>query len=562
MSVAALPPPSARRISQRLPLGWVMMGSLYAVLILTVLYPLCLIGRAAFTQRGGFGLLKLRSVFRSRAILDAMGNTLTIGLLSVAIAGVIGVSLAWLVGRTDLPFKRLLDSLNMLLFYLSSVVGALSWQIVAAPRTGLLNVLFAPMFGGPVFNVYSLAGISLVLGLYYAPFVYLFTLGSLQAMDASLEEAARMSGASILRTALRVTLPLSAPAILSACLLVFVTCMGIFGVPQVLGVPGRVQTLPTLIYGCINNSPADYATAAVLAAMLLIVTLLLTLVQARVLSRRRFTTVTGKGYKPRTIALGRWRWAAFCLNCAYLLLVFVPFVALLLVSFQDAWTGRLEWSRLTLGNYSQVLFHEETARRGLENTAIISTLGATVAVAVCFLIALVLQRTAHRGRGLLSVLVMVPVTVPGIVLGTGFLLACVGTPLYGTIWIIMLAYIVHYLPTGVRNTEALVQAISRELDESVRMSGGTWLQAVRHAVVPLVAPGLLSVWLLLFVTFVREVSASMMLFSFGTETMSIALIRILSYGAYGTAAAFGVMQTALLLVCVTLLRFVPGSRMH
>lgn len=542
--------------------GWPLMAALYAVLGSVILYPLYLVGQAAVTQRGGFSLLKLQAVFRSPSVRAAVGNTLAIGLASVVIAGVIGVALAWLIGRTDMPLKRVLDPLNMVPFYLSSVVGALSWQVVASPRTGLLNVALAPLLGAGAFNIYSLGGIALVLGLYYAPFVYLFTLGSLQAMDASLEEAARMSGASALKTALRVTLPLAAPAILSALLLVFVTSMGIFGVPQVLGVPGRIQTLPTLIYGYVNNYPSDYATAAVLAGILLLASLLLTLVQLRVLARRRFTTVTGKGYRPRTVALGRWRWAAFAANAAYLVLVFVPFGALLLVSFQDAWTGRFEWSRLTLHNYAQVLLHEETARRGLQNTAVIATVGATLAVSVCLGLALVLQRTALRGRGALAMLLTVPVTVPGIVLGTGFLLACIGTPLYGTIWVIMLAYVVHYLPTGVRNAEALVQAVSRELDESARMSGGTWCQAVRHVLLPLVAPGLASVWLLLFVTFVREVSASMMLFTFGTETMSIALIRIMSYGAYGTAAAFGVMQTALLLLCVTMLRLVPGTRVR
>ena len=276
-------------------------------------------------------------------------------MLTVVLAAGIGVTLAWLIARSNMPGKRMLDPLNMIPFYLSSVVGALSWQVIAAPRSGLINNLLAPWFGGPTFNIYSVGGISLVLGLFYAPYVYLFTLGSLQSMDASLEDAARMSGASKFQTAIRITLPLSAPAILSACILVFVTAAGIFGVPLVLGVPGNVHTLSTLIYRSINEYPADFATAAILSSALFLFTAVFTVHPDLLLRGRRFTTVTGKGYRPRMVELGRWRWAGGRRQrrsiCVF---VIGPFLALLLVSFQDAWTGAFDWARLTLANYHKV----------------------------------------------------------------------------------------------------------------------------------------------------------------------------------------------------------------
>jgi iron(III) transport system permease protein len=270
--------------------------------------------------------------------------------------------------------------------------------------------------------------------------------------------------------------------------------------------------------------------------------------------------VTGKGYRPRTVDLGAWRWAGAGINTLYLMFVIVPFLALLLVSLQDAWTGSFEWARMTFANYHQVLFVDVTAKRGLVNSLIISTIGATVGVAIALTLALVLQRTRLPGRQGITWIAMLPVTVPGIVLGFGFLAAFVSTPLYGTIWLIMLAYIIHYLPTGLRNTESLVQAVSRELDESARMSGATWWRAMSRIVLPLVAPGMVSIWLLLFVTFIREVSASMMLFTYGTETMSIALIRIMEYEPYGVSGAFGVLQTVLLLGCVAFIRQLSSSR--
>jgi iron(III) transport system permease protein len=321
-----------------------------------------------------------------------------------------------------------------------------------------------------------------------------------------------------------------------------------------------VNTLSTLIYRYINDYPADFSAAAILSAALFLFTVVLTAAQALLLRGRRFTTVTGKGYRPRTVDLGAWRWVGAAINATYLLFVLVPFVALLLVSFQDAWTGAFEFSRLTLDNYYKVIVSDATAKRGFVNSLIISTVGASFGVAISLALALVLQRTRLPFRQGISWLAMLPVTVPGIVLGFGFLAAFVSTPLYGTIWLIMLAYVVHYLPTGVRNTESLVQAVSRELDESARMSGATWWRAMMRIVVPLVGPGMISVWLLLFVTFIREVSASMMLFTFGTETMSIALIRIMEYEPYGVSGAFGVLQTALLLACVAIIRQLSSAR--
>jgi iron(III) transport system permease protein len=540
--------------------GILIVAVIYAGLAISVVYPLLAVLGQAFFEDAGLSLGKIREVFITPNIVQAVVNTLIVSVLTVVMAAGIGVTLAWLIARSDMPGKRLLDPLNMIPFYLSSVVGALSWQVIAAPRSGLINSLLAPWVGGPAFNIYSVGGISLVLGLFYAPYVYLFTLGSLQSMDASLEDAARMSGASKFQTAIRITLPLSAPAILSACILVFVTAAGIFGVPLVLGVPGNVHTLSTLIYRSINEYPADFATAAILSSALFLFTAVFTVIQIMLLRGRRFTTVTGKGYRPRMVELGRWRWAALAVNGLYLVFVIGPFAALLLVSFQDAWTGALDWTRLTLANYHKVVFVDAIARRGLVNSLIISTLGATIAVAVCMMLALTIHRTRLPAREGLAPLAMVPVTVPGIVFGLGFLVALITTPLYGTLWIIMLAYIVHFLPTGLRNGESLVQSVSRELDESARMSGATWRRAMTRIVLPLVAPGMVSMWLLLFVTYIREVSSSMMLFTFGTETMSIALIRIMEYEPYGVSGAFGVLQTLIVLACVAAIRQVSSPR--
>ncbi len=546
-----LPHMGARRSQRR-----ALLALICAALFISIIYPLLMIlYESVFAASEGF-FEHAWGVLTDRDVGLAIINTLQISILATMIAGALGVALAWLVARTDMPFAKFLDPLNMLPFYLSSVVGALSWQVIASPKIGLLNKLLEPIFGpGPVVNIYSIPGIAFVLGLFYAPYIYLFTLESLRSMDASLEEAARMAGSSILNTAFKITLPLSAPAILSSFMLVFVTCAGIFGVPQVLGTPGHITTVSTIIYRAMNDYPADYPTAALLSILLFLFTACLIVLQVRFMKNKSFATITGKGYRPRPLKLGKWRWFGFGVNLCYVVLIFLPFVALCAVSLQDAWTGSFEWGRITISNYRAVLFVEDAAKRGLSNSLIISSVGASIAIAVCFFLALIVQKTKLPGRNLISLIATLPVAIPGIVLGLGFLVGFISTPLYGTIWIIMFAYIVHYLPTGLSNMEALVQSVSKELDESARMSGASWSEAMRKVLFPLLAPGMISTWILLFVTFIREVSASVMLYTLGTETLSIALIRIMEYKPYGISAAFGVLQTLLLMGAVILLRF-------
>lgn len=465
-------------------------------------------------------------------------------------------SLAWFVARTDIPYKKALEPLNLLPFYLSSLVGALSWEVLAAPRTGILNQLVVEIFGFsvPPFNIYSITGMGLVLGLYYTPYVYLFTLGSIQNMDPALEEAGRVSGASILPTMLRITLPLSGPAIISASILVFILTASIFGVPLVLGGPGRIHTVSTLIWRYLEIYPPNYNAAAALSLILLILTVFLVILQYRVLGRRKFYTVTGKGYRPRLIHLGKWRWTALALNVAYLGVILLPFVVLLFISFVPGWVGGINFQNFSLENYKRVLFTNEITQRGLINSTIIAVVGASIGVVGFTILAALITRTILPFRKGLDITGMSPVAFPGIVLGVGFLVAWIKTPLYGTLWILMLAYIVHFMPTGLRSMEATLGAISPDLDECARVSGASWIGALRRILAPLIWPGLMSTWLLLFVIFMREVSSSMMLYVHGTETISIALIQIMEYEPQGACAAFGILLTLIILVGVYFFR--------
>lgn len=545
---------------------YLVSGTVYSLLFMVILYPIGLLFFSSFLtdvigETGRFTLGNYESMFANRGFLMAMKNTLVMCSGAVLLSTTLGVFLAWFVARTDMPFKKVIEPLNLIPFYLSSLVGALSWEILAAPKSGMLNHAVQALFGlsSPPFNIYSLTGITLLIGLFYTPYVYLFTIGSLQNMDPSLEEAARMNGASILQTALRITLPLAGPAILSASVLTFILTAGIFGIPLVLGGPGRLNTISTLIYRMINLYPPRYGAAAALSAILLILTVLLVILQRKILARRRFWTVTGKGYRPALVSLGRGRWLAFGLNVGYLVFTLVPFVNLLFISFLPGWSGEFKFD-FSLDNYTQVLFVNDVTRRGFGNSLLLGTVGATFGVLVCALLANLIQRTRMPGRSGIDFVAMLPVTYPGIVLGMGFLMAWINTPIYGTIWILMLAYVVHFMPTALRSLEATLGSISPALDESARVAGASWLGAFRRILFPLMWPGFVSTWLLLFVIFMREVSSSMLLFVHGTETISIALIQIMEYESQGASAAFGSIQTVIILAGVYLFRKITAMQ--
>ena len=264
--------------------------------------------------------------------------------------------------------------------------------------------------------------------------------------------------------------------------------------------------------------------------------------------------MTGKGFRPRLITLGRWRWVALSINLVYLGVILMPFMTMVLVSFLPGWTGGIDLSQLGLKNYRTVLFVDAVTKRGFGNSLIISLLGATVGLGVFALLAAMIHRTKLPGRSGISFVAMLPVTLPGIVLGTGFLIAWISTPIYGTLWILMLAYIVAFMPVGVRSMESSLGSIAPDLDECARVSGARWSGAFGRILLPLMWPGLVSTWLLLFVTFMREVSSSMMLYVYGTETISIALIGIMQYETLGACSAFGCLQTLIILMAVFLFR--------
>ncbi len=488
-------------------------------------------------------------------------NTLIAGGCTTVLAMTLGFTLAWLVARTDMPGRSWFETGNLIPFFLSPYVGALSWIYLLAPHGGLLPWVARTYLGIKLdwLNIYSIPGVIWVLTLFYTPYVYLFVIGPLRQMDAAFEDAARVHGASFGYTMRHITLPLVLPALLSAALIVFVTSAGLFDVPLALGSPRGIRFMPTEIFSLVQY-PSDFGRAAAFGMVVLTLTVLLTMLQRRFIANRRFDTITGKGYRPRLIHLRRGaRIAALTLEAFYVGgAVVLPTMALLMVAFSKLWMGHFMWKSATTGNFEYVLTKYDLTRTAIGNSLFLAVTGATLGVGLAVLQAYYLTRGNPRRRGLVDALLSLPLGIPGIILGLGFLIIGLRTPLYSTLTIILIAYIARFFPFATRTVTAMFLAINPELEQSARASGASWLQTMRLVVLPLLKPSLVAAWLMLFVIFIRELGATILLYAQGTETISVAMV-ILSERSSGYVAALAVVQLVMLLLAFATFRLTRTS---
>lgn len=549
----------------RVDLEQVVVGATVLLVCFLVLYPLLILAVSTF-RVDIFGepsrwTLENFAFLATSPIVSATANTLVISIGATVLAAVLGVALAWINARTNTPGVHVLEPLNLVPFFLSPYVGAIAWTYLAAPRSGVLNNVLRATVGithDPL-TPYSSWGMIWVLGLFFVPYMYLFVVAPLRRMDASLEEAARTAGCNVLAVVRRVTLPVVLPGILSGAIIVFVSAAGEFGVPLALGHPTGNETLTTQIFVLTQDLPAKYNRAAAAGAVLTALSIICIWAQHRLIGRRDFITVTGKATRARRVDLGAWRWFAFGVNIAYLLVaVVLPVGVLALVALSRSWTGTFSPARMTFDHFAYV-FASPVSRAGIVNSLVLAVVGASVGVILGLVLGYAIHRTQARGRSALDFISTVPIGVPGIVLALGILLAYIRTPLYATLAILLVGYLSRYMPYGQRNVSSVMLALSPELEQSARVSGLSWLRTMWRIVVPLVWPGMASAWLLLFVLFVRELPISILLYQSGSEVLPVAIWRFVENESAARAAALMVIQVVFLLVAVVIFRRVTRS---
>ncbi|HXE68417.1 MAG TPA: iron ABC transporter permease [Hyphomicrobiaceae bacterium] len=555
--------PEARRgRSGNALVGWLWSGALFVALAFLVAYPVAMLLLGALTNTNpvvdGFGIFNLSfanfvTVLANPNVHLALANSLIACCGGTALAVVIGLTFSWVVVRTNTPCKGFISAASMLPLFVPPLVAAVAWSILASPRTGLLNTFLAGMGIEWRFNAYSMGGLIVIFGIYYAPYVYMFTASALRNMDPALEEAAAVTGATTLRTLLTVTLPLIAPAIVSGMLLSFIVMLGIYGIPAVLGTPGDIPVLTTYIFKLTNWSPPLYSTAASVAIILMVVTGVLVWLQQLAISRRSYTTVAGKSFRPALLNLGPWRYFTLGLAIVYLVVVVVlPTLALIVAAFRKFLFVRNLASLFDERQYSLVhferLFANPLALRSILNTMEVGLITALVGGVLAFAIGYTVNRTNLPGRRSLDVVSTLPVAIPGLVVGVAYLWAWIGLPggLYGTIWILALAFIARFLPDTVKALSTSLLQIHRELEEAAWICGRGLLGTIRSIVLPLARPGVVAAMTLLFILAIRELGSSLFLYTSKTMVMAVLLLDYYEGGNVGITAAFSLVQTLLL----------------
>src|SRR5690348_8612041 len=556
----------ARRAGRGRLGGWLWSGLLVALLAFLVLYPIAMLLYGALSGTNpvvdGFHLSTLSldnftAVLGNENVHAALVNTLVACAGGTAIAVAIGLAFAWIVVRSNTPWNGLIAIAGLLPLFVPPLVAGIAWTILGSPRTGLINTMLAGMDIGWRVNFYSMPGLIAVFGMYYAPYVYMFTAAALRNMDPALEEAAEVAGASALRTLLTVTFPLIMPAIVSGMLLSFIIMLGIYGIPAVLGAPANIAVLTTYIFNLTAWSPPLYSTAAAVAIILMVVTGFLVLMQQKVVSGKSYATVAGKAFRPRSLDLGPWRWVTLGLAVVYLLVVVVlPTLALIVTAFRKFMFIRDFNSLIDMKQYSLIhfnaVFDNPITMASVWNTLEVGIITALLGGTLAFAIGYTIHRTQVAGRRWIDLLSSLPVAIPGLVIGVAYLWAWIALPggLYGTIWILALAFIARFMPDTVKALSTSFMQIHRELEEAAWICGRGLLSTIRTIVLPLARPGVIASMTLLFVLAIRELGSSLFLYTSNTMVMSVLLLDYYEGGNLGKTAAFSLVQTVLLGVLI------------
>jgi iron(III) transport system permease protein len=559
---AALRPGAARRPPRtRLRLEHVIMGGAVVSLVVLVVLPLLSLMLGSLKGEDGLSLDHFSEVLSGRLYVNALLNSLILGGWTGLFSLLIGLPLAWAVARTDVPAKSLFQ-LTATLSYLSPpFLTAIAMTYLFSPNAGLSNVLMRDELGLPwlTFNIFSMKGLVLVTVMHTFPFVYLLASSALQSVDASYEEAAQILGASKLRTAFMITAPLVAPAILSGTLLAFVNAIALFGSQAIIGLPARIVTLPTRIYALFDYPP-EYGLASALSLVFILITVAALYMQRAFLARRSYVTLAGKGSRPQLMQLGPFRWVVLGL----VLLVFfasivLPYGTLLAVSFSKNW-GLEFWKNLTLANYKFILLEYNVTQRAILNSLLLATVAATLAVLLGAVIGWIDLRTKIPGRKLLDYASLIPLGLPGIVMAVALIQFWLAMPvaLYGTLTILLLAYVGRYIPLSVRAANASLRQVDPSLEESAQILGAKWTTTMREITLPLIRPGLFAGWILVFVPVIQELSASILLFSSSSITLAVAVYNLFETGYIEPVAALAIINMLIIGAAIWLAYLLGG----
>jgi len=518
------------------------------LLVLLMAFPLGAIFSTSVRNQAGLTFGNYAEVFTKPAFLTAIRNTIIISFWVGLIAVIVGGLLGWLVTRTDLPWKKTVRALVMASFVTPPFLGAFAWTLLAGPNAGALNKLFRAVTGDneSLFNIFTMTGLIFVMALYSFPYVFSMIANVCELISSDLEDAAVILGANKLKTAWTITLPLALPALLSGFIIAFLHSLSLFGAPAILGLPAGIHTITTQIW-TLFQYPPRLELAAAFSVPLLLATMVLIGLQKRILGRRGFSTVGGRGGQKRLVKLGWGRVPVFILVLAILSCsVFLPYWILLKAAFSRAWAMPLDWGNFTVENFSYVLFQYSDTQRAILNTFKLGILTATTGTLLAMLIAYITNRNILRGARYLSFFALAPLVIPGIVLAVGLFIVYTQQPvvLYGTVWILFIAFLTKEMPIGFSQAESTFKSIHVELEDASRILGANRLVSLKDVTAPLARPGLIAAWCFIFIGVIRELSAAILLFAPSSKVISVVIFDLKEEGQVGAISVLGILLLA------------------
>ncbi len=534
-----------------LPSGQTVAG-MVAILVTGafVLYPLYYLLQAALDVGDpevrpptAYGLGNFASLPRYSTI---MLNTLYVALAATVMALVFGFLTAWILNRTNVPMRRTLEQAMAVPYYVTPLLGALAWSLLGSPESGFINQIWRAAGGsGAIINLLSPLGIAWVMALFEGSVAFVMIGAVMKSMDPALEEASQVNGAGRLRTMLRITLPLVTPGVLGAAIFVFAEMLGSFSAALVLGAPNCFYVITTAIYQLVQQYPPRIPLAAAMGVSLFAVMFVMLFFYRRLIARRSYVTISGKAFRPRLTDVGGLRWVLFAICALYVLLsVILPVLTLVFASFQNLAVAFPTLSNFTLAHYRDALM-QNAVRSAMWNSLILGALTATIGVALTGLLSWLIHRSRMPGRGALEYTVMFPQAVPRLVFAFGMMWAWLvfPIPIYGTLWILLIAYLTVFLPLGVRTISSVLLQLDKSLEECGEVCGASWGYRMRTITLPLLRPGVLAAWMLLFIASVRELGASILLMGPHSQVLTPAIVDAWFSSSSELTAAMALIQT-------------------
>src|SRR6187401_3383352 len=533
----------------RFDLSWPILMLFAALLCVLIILPMSwLVYYSLVDRSGAFTLDNFKTLVTDPVFVDPLMTTLILATSSSIICCAFAAPMGWLVARTDMPLRRTVRALVTASFVTPPFLGAIAWELLAAPNSGLINKTWRALTGMPqdeyLFNIYSLGGLIFVISCYTFPYVFVLMANALDRIPGDLEDASSILGGRTWTTARRITIPLALPALLAGALVAFLQAMTLFGSPAILAMPAGFHTMTTKIWSLFQYPPKPELAAAA-SVPLLVLTVLLLRAEATILGRRSYAVVGGKQGDPRLVQLGWLRWVGLAF-CFIILLnpVFLPYGALLNATFSKVASQFVSFKNFTFHNIYFVFFELSATKLALYNTFVLGIASATIGTVIAVVIAYLTTREAVTGHKALGFLATAPVAIPGIVLGVGLFLSYTRPPfvLYGTLWILLLAFLTLSMPAAYQQMQSAFKAIHPELEDASRILGATRLRALREITAPLLRTSVIATWCFVFVGTIRELSAAVMLFTSETKVISVLIFDLNESGDLAAISVLGIIM--------------------